>query len=294
MGRWHRVGADEGIPEGNVSDLLVDRKRRLWVSAETGVFVRTDGATRFERVAPSLHSPGGSRIYSFLQETPGGAIWGSSQDRGLQQLAPAPVGGDPEVMPRVSESMSIADRPERRALGRPTEQRWLRSFLAPSLARSGWRARAAANDGRPLVRRRDRLAAGPRRQRMGFHGRRPGPVSPGEAESLRGGGTAGEHRPRRRRFRCVVGRVRRPRPASCRRCHARVPRDRQAGRDGVSRSHGRRLGGKPARSLANRPRPVHPGRLARCEERRGPGRHHRWRRRPVDFTRAKRRLSQER
>jgi signal transduction histidine kinase/ligand-binding sensor domain-containing protein len=106
-GRWHGVGPDEGLPEGNVTELLVDRRGRLWVSAEAGVFRRADGSTRFERIAPSLHSAGGSRIYSYFQETPDGAIWASSLDRGLQQLSPAPEGHEAEALPRVRESMDI-------------------------------------------------------------------------------------------------------------------------------------------------------------------------------------------
>ena len=69
---WHRVGPDEGLPEGAVTAILVDRKRRLWVSAEAGVFMRADGATRFERVGPPLTSAGGSQD---LQLSPGSAGW---------------------------------------------------------------------------------------------------------------------------------------------------------------------------------------------------------------------------
>ena len=103
-GRWHtrrpRRGASRRAPS---TAMLVDRQRRLWVSAEAGVFMRATGATRFERVGPPLHSAGGSRIYSFLQEAPDGAIWGSSQDRGLRQLAPAarrPRGSGAAARPR--------------------------------------------------------------------------------------------------------------------------------------------------------------------------------------------------
>jgi signal transduction histidine kinase/ligand-binding sensor domain-containing protein len=107
-GRWRRVGPDEGLPGGAVSAMLADRRRRLWVSAEAGVFMRADGTTRFERVAPPLTASGGSRIYSFLQEGPDGAIWGSSQDQGLREVCPSPEGHEAGVRrPLPRESMAI-------------------------------------------------------------------------------------------------------------------------------------------------------------------------------------------
>lgn len=106
-GRWHQVGRDEGLSEGRMTELLVDRRRRLWVSAETGVFVLAGASQRFERVAPSLINAEGSQIRSYLQETPDGAIWGSSEDRGLQQLIPPPVGHEAGVLPRLRKSMAI-------------------------------------------------------------------------------------------------------------------------------------------------------------------------------------------
>lgn len=132
-GAWHRVGPAEGLPDGNVTDLMVDRKRQLWVSAEAGVFVWEEGASGLKRIAPSMHSSGGSRIYSFLVETPAGAIWASSQDRGLQQVAPAPKGSEPEVMPRVRESMStLIDRSGALWLARPNIGGVERYWLDPS------------------------------------------------------------------------------------------------------------------------------------------------------------------
>jgi signal transduction histidine kinase/ligand-binding sensor domain-containing protein len=118
--RWRRVGSDEGLSEGGVSAILVDRRRRFWVSAEAGVFMRAHGATRFERVGPSLNPSGGSRIYSGLQEAPDGAIWGSSQGGDLRELAPPPEGHEGRVRAGPRESMDILiDRSGALWLARP-------------------------------------------------------------------------------------------------------------------------------------------------------------------------------
>jgi signal transduction histidine kinase/ligand-binding sensor domain-containing protein len=109
--RWRTVGPDDGLAEGAVTAILADRNRRLWVSAEAGVFMRAPGATRFERVGPPLASAGGSRIYSFLQEAPDGTIWGSSQDRGLRVVSPAGEIRKDTVWPSVRESMAITIDP---------------------------------------------------------------------------------------------------------------------------------------------------------------------------------------
>jgi signal transduction histidine kinase/ligand-binding sensor domain-containing protein len=109
--RWRTVGPDDGMAEGAVTAILADRNRRLWVSAEAGVFMRAPGATRFERVGPPLASAGGSRIYSFLQEAPDGTIWGSSQDRGLRVVSPAGEIRKDAVWPSVREAMAIAIDP---------------------------------------------------------------------------------------------------------------------------------------------------------------------------------------
>ncbi|HUR94263.1 MAG TPA: two-component regulator propeller domain-containing protein [Gemmatimonadales bacterium] len=91
-GHWRQVGHDEGLPDGGVSALLVDRKGRLWVSAEAGLFMRGAGAKHFVRVGSPLTTPGRSQSHAYLQEAPDGAIWGSSADKGVQQLFPAPHG----------------------------------------------------------------------------------------------------------------------------------------------------------------------------------------------------------
>jgi signal transduction histidine kinase/ligand-binding sensor domain-containing protein len=132
-GRWRRVGPAEGFAEGAVSAILADRSRRLWVSAEAGVFMRVPGAPRFERVAPPLTSSGGSRIYSYLQEGPDGAIWGSSQDRGLRVLSPSSQGGEAGVRPLPRESMAILiDRTGALWLAHPRNGGIERFWLHPS------------------------------------------------------------------------------------------------------------------------------------------------------------------
>lgn len=87
--QWHTVGPDEGLAEGAATAILQDRKGRLWISADAGVFMRAKGRARFERVAPPLNPSGVYQIYTFLQEGPDGAIWGSSDEAGLRQLAPS-------------------------------------------------------------------------------------------------------------------------------------------------------------------------------------------------------------
>lgn len=128
--RWHQVTPAEGLPDGGVSALLVDSKRRLWVSGDAGVFVLSDSSNRFERVAPSLHTSG-SRIYSFLAESHGGAILGSSQDQGLQLVAPPDTGRSPGL-PRIRESSEmLVDRNGALWLARPgaggIDRLWLHS-----------------------------------------------------------------------------------------------------------------------------------------------------------------------
>jgi ligand-binding sensor domain-containing protein len=93
QGRWHMVGPDEGFSGTGVSWILADRRRRLWVSAADGVFVRAHGATRFERVMALQAGSGGSvRWHVWLQEAPDGAVWASSYDRGLRELSPSAEG----------------------------------------------------------------------------------------------------------------------------------------------------------------------------------------------------------
>ncbi len=82
------MGPREGIPEGAVTAVLVDRRGRIWVSADAGVFMRAERATRFERVAPPLNPSSVDKIYTTLREAPDGSIWGSSEESGIRQLAP--------------------------------------------------------------------------------------------------------------------------------------------------------------------------------------------------------------
>ncbi len=102
---WRRAEPPEGLPDGAVTAILVDRARRFWVSADSGIYMRPSAAARFERVAPSFTPPGLTRLYTFLQEEADGAIWGSSVDRGLVELAPSREGDHQgAARPRVGES----------------------------------------------------------------------------------------------------------------------------------------------------------------------------------------------
>ena len=83
------MGPREGIPEGAVTAVLVDRRGRIWLSADAGVFMRAERATRFERVAPPLNPSSVDKIYTTLREAPDGSIWGSSEESGIRQLAPS-------------------------------------------------------------------------------------------------------------------------------------------------------------------------------------------------------------
>ena len=89
QGRWRNVGTDEGFSEGTVSAILADSRRRLWVSAQAGVFMREPGATRFQRIGPSLYPSDGTFIRSQLLEAPDGTIWGWSEQKSARAIAPA-------------------------------------------------------------------------------------------------------------------------------------------------------------------------------------------------------------
>ena len=92
-GRWHTLGPADGLPESAVTAVLADRKRRIWVSADAGVFMRASGAARFERAGPPLNPSGVDKIYTtHLAEAPDGSVWGSSEEAGLRQLAPSDDG----------------------------------------------------------------------------------------------------------------------------------------------------------------------------------------------------------
>ena len=87
-GRWHRVGPDEGFDGDQGMSILIDRGRRLWVSSGNGVYMRAQGASRFDRVGPALKSTVGYRELINLEEGLDGAIWASSTETGLWQVAP--------------------------------------------------------------------------------------------------------------------------------------------------------------------------------------------------------------
>ena len=160
-GRWRRVGPDEGLAEGSVSALLVDRRRRLWVSTEAGVFLRADGATRFERVGPPLTSTGVSRIASALQEAPDGSIWGSSQESAMRQLSPSPDAHEGSAWPRVHGSGAmLVDRSGALWLALPRNEGIERVWLTSS-ARCGPAIRATTTHRWPFVGRRAQVARGP-------------------------------------------------------------------------------------------------------------------------------------
>ena len=106
QGRWHTVGPDEGFSGTQVHSILVDRTRRIWVAATDGVFARRPGAARFDRVEASPSSPGlALKAETWLAEGPDGAIWASSYDRGLRELAHS-ADGRPEAAswPRLLQS----------------------------------------------------------------------------------------------------------------------------------------------------------------------------------------------
>ena len=87
-GRWHRVGPEEGFTGDQGMFVLLDRSRRLWVSSGNGVYRRAEGASRFERVGQPLKSTVGYREVIGLEEGVDGAIWASSPETGLWQVAP--------------------------------------------------------------------------------------------------------------------------------------------------------------------------------------------------------------
>ncbi len=111
QGRWHRVGPVEGFSGAMVHCMLVDRTRRIWVAATDGVFARAPGAAQFKRVEASDSSLGLSSKATWLAEGPDGAIWASSVDRGLRELAHS-ADGRPETAswPRVRQSEVMIDR----------------------------------------------------------------------------------------------------------------------------------------------------------------------------------------
>ena len=132
-GGWHTLGAREGLPLGPVTAILADLKHRIWVSADSGVFLRASGATRFERVGPPLNPSGVDKVYTtYLQGAPDGSIWGSSEESGLRQLAPSDDGRDAAVQPRPGEvSAMLIDRHGAvwlaRVRNRGIERVWLHS-----------------------------------------------------------------------------------------------------------------------------------------------------------------------
>ena len=105
-GRWHIAGPPEGLTEGPVTAILADRKGRLWVSADSGVFLRARNAASFERVGPPLNPSGVDKSYTYLQQAPNGAIWGSSEESGLRLLARADDGRD--ALPRARHCQAKA------------------------------------------------------------------------------------------------------------------------------------------------------------------------------------------
>jgi signal transduction histidine kinase/ligand-binding sensor domain-containing protein len=131
-GRWHILGPREGLPEGAATAILVDRTGRLWVSADAGVFMRANGATSFERVAPPLNPSGVYQIYSFLQQAPDGSIWGSSEESGLRQLAASGDGRDVALQARPREAAAmLIDRDGAAWIARPRNAGIERVWLLP-------------------------------------------------------------------------------------------------------------------------------------------------------------------
>ena len=111
-GRWHRLGPAEGLSGAPVTGMMVDRGGRIWVAADDGMFARTSGAPRFERVGPPRRSNVGFRDRNAIQEAPDGTIWSASREFGLQRLAsPAPASGAGASMPKIPDpGVMLIDR----------------------------------------------------------------------------------------------------------------------------------------------------------------------------------------
>ncbi len=59
-GQVTRIAADAGIPDGPVLNAYEDRRGVLWISSNTGIFMRQPGGARFEPVRPIIASVWGS------------------------------------------------------------------------------------------------------------------------------------------------------------------------------------------------------------------------------------------
>lgn len=84
-GRWQRVGAESGYPaSGMTSDLVVDRRGKLWAATSQGVFALARGESRFAHEGPPLDKNGSG--YGAPRLSPDGSVWSISTTRGLVRL----------------------------------------------------------------------------------------------------------------------------------------------------------------------------------------------------------------
>jgi len=109
--RWHGVGPEEKLAGVGVTSILVDRTKRLWVASSIGVFARSSDAARFDRIEappPGFSQAMLNRSQTWLREASDGAIWASSYELGLRELA-RPMEGRPEreSWPRVPQTEAM-------------------------------------------------------------------------------------------------------------------------------------------------------------------------------------------
>ncbi|MGE3958958.1 MAG: two-component regulator propeller domain-containing protein [Vicinamibacterales bacterium] len=83
-GQVTRIAADAGIPDGPVLNAYEDRRGVLWISSNTGIFMRQPGGARFEPVRPASY-------FDHRVAVDGtGAIWFTDPRRGFQRLTGPP------------------------------------------------------------------------------------------------------------------------------------------------------------------------------------------------------------
>jgi signal transduction histidine kinase/ligand-binding sensor domain-containing protein len=80
--RWSRWGEGGGVPDGAAFSTFSDRAGRVYAALGAGIFIRTPGSDRFERVARFSDSVG-----SFA-EAPDGTVWVTDPTVGYRSLKP--------------------------------------------------------------------------------------------------------------------------------------------------------------------------------------------------------------
>ena len=89
-GRWREPDAALAAPRGDVTAMLLDRRKTFWVRTHDAVFALRTGASRFERVLAMTGS--GS-----LAEHPDGSVWASDMMTPGLQLVDGVPGSGPEA-----------------------------------------------------------------------------------------------------------------------------------------------------------------------------------------------------